>query len=256
MSRRLSISLIALLGAASCGPRGGTDVGNGATVSFSLAEFMPGSVSSALSKPANTTLTLPSGDAVEEVWVAVEKISLQACEHPDDDGKSTFDGPIIVNLLADDPPMGDAVTIAPGRYCKLGLALHEIQADELPPGAPSDLAEVSLLMRGHRADGVAFVVRSREPISLKLNATKAGGFTLFGDNPLIIAFDLGAMEASLDLGSVDASPVLVDADHEAKRLKALEKVTKKTAALFRDTNGDGVLSADEVGDEGALAEGE
>jgi hypothetical protein len=235
-----------------CGPRGGTDVGNGATVTFDLSgyEKAPGA--------GQQALTLSSGVQIDDVWVAVERFQLvggTACE----DGsttETTYDGPIIANLLDQDPGMSTPIAITPGDYCRLRLELHEVDADELPVGAPPELAGAAVLIRGKRSDGTPFIVRSRQNVEFRLDAKGDAPIVLQGDSPLIVGIELGSVIDGLNLPALAGNPVVVDENNNVERLNQLNKALRQAATLFRDGNDDGKLTPDESSDGKELAEGQ
>jgi hypothetical protein len=259
LSSRRALAVMALAMTA-CGPRGGTDVGNGATVSFDLSGYEA-------KTPIDTTdatgsqkqaITLTTGDTVDEVWIAVERFQLQpgaTCSGADTTA-TTYDGPLIVNLLDGNPMASDKIAIQSGSYCRLRLELHEVDATELPAGAPQELAGASLLMRGHRADGVPFTVRSRQHVEFRLDAGSGGAFVLEGDNPLIVGFELGSMVRALDLGPLGTLPIVIDDKTNVDRLNGLDKALRSAATLFRDEDEDGELGEDESAPGKEIAEGQ
>lgn len=237
---------------ASCGPRGGTDVGNGATVSFNLKGFERAPSASTKS------LKLASGDTIDEVWIAVERLRLTpgtTCEESNDPVQA--EGPLVADLLAQglvgiDPP---EAMVKAGDYCRLQLDLHELQADERPSGAPADLVGAALLMRGTRADGVPFMVKTKTSVEFRLRA-KDTAFHIEGGVPFIIGFELSSMVASLDLGTLTGPSIVIDEATNTDRLDAFNEALKTSPRLFVDEDEDGDLSSGESDDSKELAKGE
>lgn len=248
-------ALSALLCASSCGPKGGTDVGNGATVTFDLSGYEDATGQTGSSSQA---LTLTSGIRVDEVWVAVERFQLEAgtgCEGPEA-GDVDVEGPVVRNLIAPGAGLGQdgLAEIEPGPYCRLRLELHEVSNKELPAGAPSDLAGAAILVRGARADGVAFTVRSRQGVEFRLDA-KNGSFEISGKEDFFVGFELGALIAALDLDSLGPAAIVIDDQTNSERLDGFNDALQTSARLFRDENENGALDTSESSDEKELAEG-
>lgn len=250
LSHRWLVAFAVLL-ASSCGPKGGTDVGNGATVTFDLSGYEEPTGSSA------QALTLTSGTRVDEVWVAVERFQLEGGDCTGaETGDVDVEGPIVRNLIAPGAGIGQQglAEVEPGPYCRLRLELHEVALEELPMGAPTELSGASILIRGVRADGVSFTVRSRQGVEFRLDA-KNGSFEISGDEDFFVGFELGALLASLDLGSLGPGAIVIDEDTNTERLEPFNDTLKTAARLFRDENEDGALDESESSDEKELAEG-
>jgi hypothetical protein len=239
-----------------CGPKGGTDVGNGAAVRYNLRAY--GQVSPDGAQP----IVLPGGVEVDAVWVVAGSLRLKAVgacaaddEDADDDGgegdgaaarELRYDAPIVANLL-DQGVLGEHPELegAAGKYCQLQVSLEGLDAAALPPSAPAELAGSSVVVRGRRADGVAFVASTRSPIKLKLQAKRFTFEVPNGDNAHIVGFDLSAMVAALGLETLQGAAIVVDETSAPERVKAFDRAVKGSAKLFRDGDGDGALSAAE-----------
>lgn len=241
-----------VVGLASCGPRSGTDVGNGATVSFNLRGFERAPASSAKS------LKLASGDTIDEVWIAVERLRLTpGTECAESNDPVQAEGPLVADLLSQglvgiDPP---EALVKAGDYCRLQLDLHELAAEEKPATAPAELVGAALYMKGTRADGVPFSVRTTEAVEFRLRA-KDTAFHIEGGVPFIIGFELSSMVAALDLGTLSGPTIVIDDTNNADRLKDFDQALKQAARLFVDENEDGDLSSGEADDAKEIAKGE
>jgi hypothetical protein len=242
--RLLSASL-ACAGLLSCGPKGGTDVGNGATptVSFNLRAVEDGEGSSLAH-----VVKLKNGVEIDAVWIAVEHFELRAGEDCGGEvgDNVTYEGRAIANLLtagvAGDRPVFD---VAPGPYCRLRLKLHKVKSNDVPADAPAALAGNSILISGRRADGVPFTVASKQNVNFRLDASD-GFFDIEGDQPFILAFSLVSMIDSLDLDSFDGTtPIVIDDASEPQVVNDFDRALREAVTLHRDNNADGALSAEE-----------
>lgn len=249
---RSSLLALGLIAAASCGPKGGTDVGNGATVKLNVRGYEPAATSGAQS------LKLESGVELDAVWVAIDKVRLQpggSCGG-NDNANVDFEGPAFADLIGvgvvGEVPQFD---IAGGDYCRLRVNLHDVTAEELPAGAPAELADSSVLVIGRRADGVPFTIRTDQKMELKLDATRSS-FDLAGDEPLIIGFDLGALIDSVALDSFPGPTITIDTASTPSVVAQFDQALRTSPSLFRDENADGALSAPEHAQGKAIAQGQ
>ncbi len=245
---------------ASCGPRGGTDVGNGATVTFDLRGFeeKPDAEDPDSAKPKSLVLT--NGDRVDELWIVVEKFKLSASGKCTDAEPSSEDadaeGPFVAEVLSEGVlgalPMA---SVPAGEYCRLEMALHELEQDEAPSAAPDDLIGSAVVMRGQRADGTPFTVRTKQGVKFTLDAVDAS-FSVADGAPFLLGIELSGLVSSLDLSSLDGPEIVIDSESNQDRLKDFDGALREAARLFEDQNGDGDLSEQESGPDAALAKGQ
>ena len=228
-------------GLLSCGPKGGTDVGNGATVSFNLRAIEDGEGSSSAH-----VVKLKNGVEIDAVWIAVEHFELRAGEDCGGDvgDNVIYEGRAIANLLtagvAGERPVFD---VPPGPYCRLRMRLHKVAGNDVPADAPAELAGNSIVITGRRADGVAFSVASKQNVNFRLDANDMS-FDIEGDQPFILGFSLLAMIDSLALDSYPATTIVID-DSQPQVVNEFDRALREAVAMYRDTNADGALSVDE-----------
>lgn len=237
---------------ASCGPRTGTDVGNGATVSVNLRGYDKTKTSAPLS------ITLADGAIIEEFWVVASRLGVRpsvdnGCKNSATD-EEKVEGPLVANLAADgflgDAPVFDT---APGGYCRFRLDIGDTKS-VLPGGAPDSLKGASIYVRGIRADGVPFEITSRLKTDVRLDASKGQPFSLpEGESGLFVAFPLDEILIESGIALAAGSPVVVDDKSEPQVLKDFEQSFRRAAGLFRDENADGELDLDEAVEDKKLA---
>lgn len=130
--------------------------------------------------------------------------------------------------LTQDPPMTERVTTAVLELCGL-----RVDIDPVAASASQDLATgTTLYVEGQDADGNDFSISSMSSLSLLF---AADGGASFGDQPLLLGFDLSQWLAGLPVpDKPKASSALLD----SQLLDA--------AALYADSNGNGALEADEM----------
>lgn len=237
-----------------CGPRGGTDVGNGVTATFDLGAYE--------NDTANEVdpLLLDHGVRIEQLWISVGRFRLSrngSCSSADGPDKLALDGPLIADLTREDsaPGTSEEVFVDEAAYCRLRARLVPVDPSDLPEGAPAELGGAALLVVGTRADGVAFTVRSSSNVMLSLDTAQDHPFELAGREGLMIAFDAQAAANALDLDDLEVvdGVIIVDQRTNASKLAAFENALRKTAKLFRDEDADGLLSPTESAVDKALA---
>jgi hypothetical protein len=249
--RRGAPAVLFVCAVGACGPKGGTDVGNGAQVTLDLSGY---------EKEMGTAqgLVLSTGERVDGVWIVVDGFRLSeaaTCDVSDD--PVDIEGPYVANLI-DGGVLGDPpeTAVDAGRYCRLRLEVHDIDADDLPEGAPEDLGGYSLLVEGARADGVPFMVRTKKRFEFRLDAKNSSFELRNGENPLFIGFDIAPWLEALELDALDGPSIVVDDQTDPSRIAAFDQALRASARLFRDEDANGNLSAPETDDDKELAVGQ
>ncbi|HVY46800.1 MAG TPA: hypothetical protein VHB21_13025 [Minicystis sp.] len=236
--RRAALAGALALAAPGCpGPKSGTDVGNGATVSVKLRAFEPPAARA-------QALALADGARIDALYMVVENLVLSPCDGGDDLG---VDGPVVADLLTGRVVAGtSSFDVASGAYCGFKLTFAKLDPEHVPAGTPPGLADRSILVQGRRADGVPFVVASPLGVEVELAPTRSSFTISRGEDPLFLAFDVTPWMAALDLAGSTADPILVDDQHDTQRLEAFDAAVTLSAHLFRDENADGELSPGEA----------
>lgn len=163
------------------------------------------------------------------------------------DLRGMLEGPFIADLARE--PSALATDLPRGRYCSVRVSLERAAARDA--GAPDALEGHSVLVRGHRADGVPFAIRSRAKPDLMLHGQNDVFRAEDADNALFLAFDAGAWLAGIELASATPNAqgeIIIEPGFEMQRLTVFESNVKRALALFKDGNADGRLAADEAGE--------
>lgn len=247
MKRAYRIGALAtLLATVACGgPKSGTVVGNGAQVQVNLSSYDE--------RVTTKSLDLEDGGTIDELLVAVRRIRFTpgtSCEDVEDEADDIA-GPIVADLVNPGAVSGGTTgEIVAGPFCRLRIEFHVAGDGEVPP----DLAGASILVRGRRADGASYTVRSRLGDRFELDAEDEPFQVPEGPSSLHLAFAIGASMNALDLDTLGPAPITIDDDENSDRLAAFEDAMKDAARLFRDDDGDGLLSPDEHAPGSELAE--
>lgn len=129
-----------------------------------------------------------------------------------------------------------------GEYC--GLAVPFAPSMEVPPGAPAELGELSVLLEGNLPDGAAFSLASAASREVLVRVA-APGFALDSQrSALLLGFDVATWLRDPSL--VDASreldgSVRIDAMRNVTLLRGFEAALAPGIELYRDRDADAVL---------------
>lgn len=185
------------------------------------------------------------GLAVHEAWVAVERarfVQGEVCDRP---GEIEIDAPpVVADVVA-----GEVVEFPAraGGYCRVRLRIDE--AEGVPSGAPPELDERTVVVKGQRADGVPFTILTDERFEIDVRVKDGGApFTLEeGREALVLAFDVAAWldGVALDEATVTDGAILVSEDSNEALLAAFEANTERIFELFEDGDRDGRVDDDD-----------
>jgi hypothetical protein len=200
---------------------------------------------------------LASGADVDQIWVSTAKFRLTPgldCTSPDP--KIDVPGPAFADLVGpgfvgSEPTFQTNV----GAFCKLQFEFARAEKGALPASAPPELDDASLFLRGHRADGVVFTVRSRSTHAVRLDASDGSFFLDATDGALIVGFDVSQAVAALQLDQFGEDPIVFDENSHAEQLEAFEDALRTGSKLFKDDDEDGKLSDQESSDGHEVGEG-
>lgn len=191
------------------------------------------------------------GVAFDEVWLAVGAASLAPATTCDAGAAALVPGD--VGPFAAELVSGRVVPDRPGwsrpgdeSYCRLHARLDG--ASPPVPGAPAELAGVTVLARGRRADGVPFEARVAVPLDLA-RGPSSGAFSLgAGLVGMVLVFDYDDWfdPDLLDAATVEGGRVIVDATHNPEVAEAIAEEVPRSARLFRDDDHDGWHDEDEA----------
>lgn len=231
----------------------GTEVGNPGEEADVTLQF------AALTDEARPgALVLDDGTRIDEAWLVIAELELRSasrCESGGDGGDGELDelalGPFVVELVSGlELPRAPMLSPLTRSFCRLELDLAPPEDDTiLPAFAPAALARRSVLVRGRRADGVAFELSGNLDAQLHLEAASAEPFSLAaGREPLLIGFALSSWVAAAELDAIEGEdPIRIDHEtNHPERFEAFEDAFRRSARLLRDANDDGTIDPDEL----------
>lgn len=223
----------------------GTDVGNPedgkAEVEVNLAGYD--------SQPRGA-LTLGNGYEIKSAWLGLHGFGVKRASDCGSAAAVGDDSTVVLDLIGQPrdytPPYFETPA---GRFCRFDMSFRQLDAAEVPSQAPPEMAGYSILVRGRRADGVEFVIRSTTGEHLPLAAANSAFRLPSGRQNVIVGFEINAWLNASRLDQIDGEdPIVVDIDHHRGVLESFESAVKTSTRLFDDVDGDGNLDADEFDD--------
>jgi hypothetical protein len=137
---------------------------------------------------------------IEHAYLSVRDLRFRPADDCDQAGLATVvAGPILAELVERHITGFDgALSLPPTRYCGVDVRLHRADGGT---GVPS-LEDHTVVLRGRRADGVAFMIRSRRRDLIQLVARARNGFAVPARRRLFLAVDLGRWMDGIDLANL------------------------------------------------------
>ncbi len=221
---------------AAVGCTGGTETGN---------PSITGQLSYTGTSSAPTEIGVRQGGGVASVknaWLELDQVTVSSSGACGLAGGDTFK----VNALG----VGDhaagrhnvtAFEAIPGAFCSLQLPFARVPSDAAD--APVDLRGHAIVLAGELADGTPFSIESDLAQVVRLQAA-ASGFDISRERAnTLIAFDFAAWLKDLDLANAsrEGGRIIVSETSNITLLRAFEAQLASGVALYRDTDGDGVL---------------
>jgi len=231
MKRFIAVGLLALT-IASCA--GGTETGNPAVPTLGLQVWSSDPKAVAVSQGAG-------GTVIEEAWVSFgEFIFLGEGECGDMTEFNGEAGPTLATADLAQAGTRIEIELEAGAYCGLVVPLKKMTPDsELPEGAPQELSDHSIVVKGHRSDSVRFTLAYPEQEELELLGDPGPFSTDSSAEGLLLSFDVSIWMEAVDLDRAQLSTdgtVRIDEQHNPSLLEAFEMSVECALGLYRDTN--------------------
>ncbi len=198
--------------------------------------------------PARNGLTADplTGARITEAWISVERVKFVEAERCDTAGETEnhFERPIVADLAA--APVARVIEGLPvTAYCQVLVRLGRADAAD---GVPAELVGHSVLLRGTRADGTPFQLRSRRQPDADVRNDAAPFPLEEGLNALLLALDAKAWLAAVDLDAavVEGGAITIEDDRNEDLLDAFEGSMARQLSLHEDADGDHDLDDDEA----------
>lgn len=186
---------------------------------------------------------------IDAVWLASQDAQVRpasSCRRSS--AKVVVPGPFTAELVRG-AFRSDEAKLVTKSYCAFELSLR--RSSGRSAGAPSELRGASIVIRGRRADGVSFVLRSRLDSAVLLRANELDGFTIVRGTTWIVGVDVNRWMSGVDLASAEISSdgserkVRIDESANTEILAAFDANVAAGVGLFDDRNGDRVLDSEE-----------
>ncbi|MGM0557869.1 MAG: hypothetical protein ACQEVA_15900 [Myxococcota bacterium] len=218
----------------------GTEVGNPQDENADVSVQFTG-----VEQPPPNALTLSSGVRIDEAWLVFSEASVELASQCDEDGEIDVEQPFAVELVGgSELPAPNMFTRPQGSYCRFELELDALDAADLPEDVPAELVNTSVLVRGARADGTPFELRSTTDESIAIEGDFAFDRT---EESLLVAFALDRWFADAGLDALTATdPIVIDDEVNSTVLEIINESIPKSALLIRDENRDGAAQPSEL----------
>jgi hypothetical protein len=187
---------------------------------------------------------------IDEIWIGMQDARVRpaaACKAAAT--RSVIAGNFTVELVQRRGAT-DASRLDVARYCTFDVQLRRSRGKV--GGAPSELRGASIVVRGRRADGTSFVVRSQNERPLVLRATGLEGFAATAPSTSwIVGVDAARWFTGVDLGTAEHTGdtrdrvLRIDEKNNPELLAAFNANVATGFALFDDVNSDRSLDAEE-----------
>lgn len=235
----LATGVLALLGSRPVA----TEPSKTATVTLALTAYSSNTNSLALG-PVGT-----SEVQITELWISIKDVRLRdvaSCDRPK--ARAELKGPFTAELVGAKGGPLPALSTEPGHFCRVDATLRRSAAKA--EGTPARLRGYSIFVRGRLRDGASFEVRSRLAATLIVRSVDPQGFAVAaGAGRLFLAVDAARWMNGLDLATADPEGgtgpghvLRIDDKTNPALLARFEKNVPPGLGLFRDEDGDGVLS--------------
>jgi hypothetical protein len=195
--------------------------------------------------------------SVDQAWLSLRDLRFrQSCNRPDQ--RADARGPLLVDLVSGRASgLPERLLVEAARYCRLTASMRPAEGAAVP-----EMRGVPVLVRGQRRDGVPFILRSRRIELLNLQARDREGFAVGkGTSRIFVAADVARWMSGIDLASAEVTRdwrgplVTINERTNSQLLEVFERHFARGLLLFRDRDGNGVLSAEERSETECLASG-
>ncbi len=193
------------------------------------------------------SLTLSNGIEIREAWLVVEEVRFRQGVFCDEKIQTEFQEINVMDLISGaEYPGYEETRLSSGSYCRLEIMIGDVGIDELPEGAPQELADLSILVRGTSPEGRDFEVRYDSSETIEFH----GIFTLEPDlQALMGVFFLDQWLTPEQLESVDVEDediVVISDDETPEILEEFVEAFLLSGIVALDENNDGVLQDSEL----------
>ena len=186
---------------------------------------------------------------IDTVWIGMHDARLKpvtACKGAD--GRIVVAGSFTVELVKRVGTSSET-KLDIGRYCSFEVQLRRTKGNT--SNAPAELKGASIVVEGHRSDGVRFTIRSRLDALITLRATDLEGFAIHDTGARwVVGIDIARWLDGVELSDAATDgqrgkTVVIDEKSYPDLLAKFNANVDHGFALFEDRNADRSLDAEE-----------
>lgn len=195
----------------------------------------------------------PAGVTIDRALMVVEKIKVRAGCGTGASVEEEQRGAFFADLLAGGFQRAvEFRNFTARELCRIELKFHRLERDRVPPGAPPELVDRSMLVTGTRTDGCAFRIETEFDDEFKLESRTGAPITLAeGQERFFVAFAINEWVAATQLETLTCAggQLVVSKDSNPAQYEAFRDAVVRSARLFEDRDDDGQLGGDEDDDD-------
>lgn len=187
------------------------------------------------------------GTVIERAWFSFGVISFIGDDQCSDPGRFNYEvgDSLVTTDLVDEGTVVDMDIVA-GEYCGVIVPLQR-RTSVLPDGAPTELSDHSVVLKGKRADGVSFTLAHPEQDELEIIHQVSGTFDVGpSEDPLLLSFDVAILLKDVDFETADIAPdgtIRIDEHNNRELLDDFEYNLECALTLYADADNNGELDS-------------
>lgn len=187
------------------------------------------------------------GTVIEQAWFSFGIIAFigdEQCSDPDGLNYEVGDS-LVTADLADEGTVVE-IDMEVGKYCGVVVPLKK-WISVLPDGAPDELSDHSIVLKGKRADGISFTLAHPDHDELEIINPVSGHFSVGPTKELLLlSFDLAILMKEMELDTADLAPdgtIHIDEQNNLELLKTFKYNLECALTLYADADNNGELDS-------------
>lgn len=184
-----------------------------------------------------------------EAWMVFDQIRiLEAGRCAPELGVALSQRVVVELIEGRELPTRPGFNHALASVCDVSFRISHLSAGELPAGAPAELAERSLLIKGLRGDGTPFSIQAQLDEELRFDSSALPFDLGSGTQRFVVGFPLEAIVSTVSLDTIPAGAEEIQINETSHR-NVFDRVLAQLLSqpiLTRDLNEDGAVDPDEL----------